>query len=333
MKLCLLISSLFLTGMGGHAADPETIGHCNSIQDAAEAVNSDAAQSARANAQPAQPTGTASTQAGPASLKNSTGMEFKWIAPGKFMMGSNLETPGGKVTAPVHEVTLTEPFYMGVYEVTQEQFEQVMGRQPTSAGGPVNPASAVSWSEAVTFCEKLSAMPAERSAGRVYRLPTEAEWEYACRAGTTTEYCFGDDASELGEYAWFLGNSGNSEIDFQKLGPLERVEAVQSNDNRLHPIGQKKPNAWGLHDMHGNMWEWCQDYYSKYTAEAVTNPLVSEPGSGVLGSTRIVRSGGWRVYALGCSSAYRNGNMESLQGPVNGFRVVLNASAGNESTD
>ena len=237
---------------------------------------------------------------------------------------------------PVHEVTLTRPFYLGVYEVTQEQFGRVMGMNPTSVEGPTSAAENVSWSDAIDFCKKLSAMPEEQSAGRVYRLPTEAEWEYACRAGTTTEYCFGDDASILGEYAWFVGNSGNSVIDFQKLGPFEKTQALGDNNNRAHPVGTKNPNAWGLYDMHGNMWEWCQDHYARYTAEAVTDPINPAPGTAsedsgnpldrILDAGRVVRGGGWRVYAAGCRSAYRNSNMPSLRGPVNGFRVALSSS-------
>ena len=253
-------------------------------------------------------------QSGQGSLENSIGMEFQLISPGKFMMGSEVKTKIPGTTTPVHEVTLTKPFYLGVYEVTQEQFERVMGMNPSNVEGPTNAVENVSWSDAVDFCGKLSAMPEERSAGRVYRLPTEAEWEYACRAGTTTEYCFGDDASKLGEYAWFFGNS----------------------NGRVHPVGTKKPNGWGLYDMHGNMWEWCQDHYARYTAEAVTDPINPAPGTAsedsgnpldrILDAGRVVRGGGWRVYAAGCRSAYRNSNMPSLRGPVNGFRVALSSS-------
>ena len=128
-------------------------------------------------------------------------------------------------------------FSIGVHEVTQSQYESRMGANPSSFKGANNPVENVSWDDAVAFCAKLSALPAEVAAGRVYRLPTEAESEYACRAGTTTGYSFGDDAQDLGEYAWFSDNSGNT----------------------THGVGEKLPNGWGLYVMHGNVWEWCFD--------------------------------------------------------------------------
>ena len=128
-------------------------------------------------------------------------------------------------------------FSIGVHEVTQSQYESVMGANPSANKGANNPVEHVSWNDAVAFCVKLSSLPAEVAAGRVYRLPTEAEWEYACRAGTTTAYSFGDNEKDLGEYAWFGVNSGNL----------------------THEVGKKLPNGWGLYDMHGNLWEWCSD--------------------------------------------------------------------------
>ncbi len=128
-------------------------------------------------------------------------------------------------------------FMMGVHEVTQSQYEAVMGSNPSHFKGPDNPVETVSWDDAVAFCRKLSDLPAERAAGRAYRLPTEAEWEYACRTGTTTAFSFGDDEKDLGKYAWFNGNSSNT----------------------THAVGKKLPNGWGLYDMHGNVWEWCSD--------------------------------------------------------------------------
>ena len=133
--------------------------------------------------------------------------------------------------------------------------------------------------DAVEFCRKLSAMPAEKTAGHVYRLPTEAEWEYACRSGTTTAYGFGDDASRLGDYGWFSGNS----------------------DSSTHPVGEKKPNAWGLYDMHGGVYEWCQDWYGDYPSGSATDPTGATSGS-----FRVLRGGGWSNGARYCRSAYRN---------------------------
>jgi hypothetical protein len=148
------------------------------------------------------------------SFKNTIGMSFKLLLGG----------PDG-------------PFSIGVYEVTQSQWEKVMGSDPSRSINANHPVDSVNGFEVEAFCKKLSALPGERAAGRIYRLPTEAEWEYACGAGTTTAYCFGDNVKDLGKYAWFVGNSAN----------------------RTHAVGEKIPNGWGLYDMHGNVWEWCSD--------------------------------------------------------------------------
>ena len=130
-----------------------------------------------------------------------------------------------------------DAFSIGVYEVTQQQYEAVIGSNPSKGKGANSPVENVSWDDAVAYCAKLSSLPAEVAAGRVYRLPTGAEWEYACRAGTTTEYSFGDNEKDLGNYAWYATNSGGT----------------------THGVGEKLPNVWGLYDMHGNVWEWCSD--------------------------------------------------------------------------
>jgi formylglycine-generating enzyme required for sulfatase activity len=157
----------------------------------------------------------------------------------------------------------------------------------------------VSWSDAVEFCRKLSALPEERRAGREYRLPTEAEWEYACRAGSTTKWSFGDDEAQLGDYGWFNGNSGF----------------------HTHPVGQKKPNAWGLFDMHGNVWEWCSDGYEDYGSSAVTDP---QGPSGA--SARVYRGGSWSLTARYSRSAFRNWNAPSSRSLNLGFRLALSPS-------
>ncbi|MDB4621624.1 formylglycine-generating enzyme family protein, partial [Rubripirellula sp.] len=228
-------------------------------------------------------------------LTNSIGMKLKLLPPGVFTMG---DANGDSDETP-HEVTLTQSFQMGIHEVTQEQYKQVMGVNPSDFKESNNPVEQVSWEDAVEFCRKLSELPAEKSAGRVYRLPTEAEWEYACRAGTTTKYSFGDDDSELGDYAWFSGNSGQTS----------------------HPVGVKQPNAWGLYDMHGNVWEWCQDRYGDYPGRTVTNPSGANSGSG-----RVFRGGSWSRTAGFCRSAYRVRYYPSYRYFSIGFRVCLSPS-------
>ncbi|MGI9445090.1 MAG: formylglycine-generating enzyme family protein [Rubripirellula sp.] len=221
---------------------------------------------------------------------DSIGMKFKLIPAGTFTMGEGKEA---------HEVTLTKSFKMGVHEVTQAEYEQVMGVNPSKFKGANNPVEMVTWEDAVEFCRRLSELTAEKAAGNVYRLPTEAEWEYVCRAGTTTKFSFGDDESEFGEYAWHRGNS----------------------NYKTHPVGGKKPNAWGLYDMHGNVWEWCQDWYGDYPSGTVTDPTGAAQGS-----IRVLRGGSRYITAEFCRSAYRGGGLPSIRDSSHGFRVSLSPS-------
>jgi eukaryotic-like serine/threonine-protein kinase len=225
-------------------------------------------------------------------MTNSIGMMLVYIQPGEFQMGSN--NYGEK---PIHTVTITKGFYMGIYEVTQEQYQQVMGTNPSNFKGSNLPVEAVSWHDAVGFCTKLS-----QKEGKTYRMPTEAEWEYACRAGTTTQFSFGDDKSQLGDYAWYKQNSGD----------------------KTHPVGEKKPNAWGLYDMLGNVWEWCQDWYAEdwYSKGPAENPLNESYGDK---SCRVVHGGSWNGHSYGCRVSIRGsgGNPDGRYDSL-GFRVVLN---------
>ena len=227
------------------------------------------------------PTAGSAGQSMPELLSvNSIGMRFVPIQAGTFTMGEG-ET--------AHQVTLTQAFHLGQHEVTQEQYEKVMGKNPSKfKGKQKNPVEMVSWNDAVEFCRKLSDLPAEKSAGHVYRLPTEAEWEYACRAGTTTKYSFGNSQSELGDYAWHRGNSGKT----------------------THPVGGKKPNPWGLYDMQGNAWEWC----SRYSGGRLTGPSS--------GSLRVIRGGSWDDCSDDCRSAIRYGNSPDYRRDHLGFRVL-----------
>ncbi|MCU0918535.1 MAG: bifunctional serine/threonine-protein kinase/formylglycine-generating enzyme family protein [Planctomycetes bacterium] len=236
--------------------------------------------------------GSSRTQAGPSQeITNSIGMKLVWIPPGEFLMGSPQSEEGRfDGEGPQHRVTLTRGFYLGVYEVTQRQWLSVMGRNPSGFQGDDLPVETVSWEEAVEFCRKLSVKE-----GVAYRLPTEAEWEYACRAGTTGRYGFGDSDSSLGEYAWYESNSGN----------------------QTHAVGQKRPNAWGLHDMHGNVWEWCQDWYGEYASGSVPDPL--GPASG---GDRVSRGGSWLNGARDCRSAFRAWDTPDDRGSYLGFRLA-----------
>ena len=237
----------------------------------------------------------------------SIGMEFKLIPAGTFTMG---DASGWDNETP-HEVTLSKPFKMGVHEVTQAQYEQVMGVNPSKFKGADNPVETVSWYDAIAFCRRLSALPTEKAAGNVYRLPTEAEWEYACRAGTTTKFSFGDDDSEFEHYGWYYENSGN----------------------KPHQVGSKQPNAWGLYDMHGSVFEWCQDWYGDYPSGSLTNPTGATSGSGVaqavgkaVDSLRVLRGGCWRYPSENCKSAYRSVFGPSMSTSYMGFRVCLSPS-------
>jgi len=214
-------------------------------------------------------------------------MEFVLIRPGSFMMGS--EKGGESDEKPVHKVTIAKPFYLGKYEVTQEQWQAVMGSTPSHFKGPENPVESVSWDDCREFLKKIN----EKFPAMGFRLPTEAEWEYACRAGSATEYCYGDGETGFGDYAWY-GDSGGT----------------------THPVGEKKSNAWGLYDMHGNVAEWCLDWYhDSYNGAPWDGSAWELPA----GSTRVVRGGHWYFTANGCRSASRFGLDPGLRGNGLGF--------------
>ena len=267
----------------------------------------------------------------PKTVTNSIGMKLIEIPAGKFMMG----TPEGEEDYDEGEVqvavTLAKPFGLGKTEVTQGQWRQVMGTEPWNGELEVNadkdcPATWVSLFDAMEFCDALTDL--ERKAGKLkaneeYRLPTEAEWEYACRAGTTTVYSFGNDKKQLGEYAWCDG-------DKPDVFPP-------------HKVGVKKPNPWGLHDMHGNVWEWCSDCYDdfdrrRYSEETEeetelagveeeedsgSNRAISRSGC----SERVIRGGGWGIIPKGHRSAERMRWDGDMPWHSVGFRVARSQSA------
>jgi serine/threonine protein kinase/formylglycine-generating enzyme required for sulfatase activity len=231
-----------------------------------------------------------------AGLGKNVVLELVWIKPGQFMMGSPDSEKFRDGNEKLHRVTLAQGFWMGKYEVTQKQYETIMGNKPSRFKdvGPDSPVEQVTWDEAMSFCQKLTL--AERSSGKLprgyeYRLPTEAQWEYACRSGEQGAY-----AGDLDQMGWYAVNSGN----------------------KIHPVGQMSPNAWGLFDMHGNVWEWCLDWFGDYAAGALTDP--TGPSSG---SERVARGGAWSSRALYCRSSNRSGIAPGTRDAILGFRVVL----------
>ena len=266
-------------------------------------------------------------------ITNSIGMKLVLIPKGTFQMGSPLSQEGRFAMEEQHEVTLSKDFYLGVTEITQAQYQKVMGENPSYFQGDKvqgdssnHPVEQVSWGDAVEFCKKLSDFPEEKQAGRVYRLPTEAEWEYACRAGSKTAYSFGDNNRDLGNHAWFGNNSGSKELDTAALwarlkdNPQEYADTLFSAGCATHPVGEKKANAWGLYDMHGNVREWCSDWYGHYPKVAVSDPTGVREGS-----YRVYRGGGWFSGAAGCRSADRDGGDPSNRRDYIGFRPALSS--------
>ncbi len=233
------------------------------------------------------------------TITNSIGMELIGIPAGTFTMGD------GAVVA----VTLTQGFALGKTEVSWGEWQQVMGKvfqgKKYDVASKDFPASGITWDQAIEFCQKLTATEHTNGrlpAGESYRLPSEAEWECACRAGTETAFSFGDDESKLGEYAWFDGN------------------ALKVNEPYAHKIGLKRPNPWGLHDMHGNVFEWCSDWYG----DALSGGI--DPVGPNVGSRRVLRGGSWWLDPGYCRSAYRSGIVPSPRGFNLGFRVARSQS-------
>ena len=279
---------------------------------------------------------------------NSIGMRLAVIPPGTFDMGSrpeevaralrnaqqDEESPSYptqvQAETPEHRVRISKPFCLGVYPVTQREYAQVMGvnpssftekqREAASFTPPLDlkdtqeraenlhqvrgqdtsrhPVEMVTWDDALEFCQRLSALPAERAAGRSYRLPSEAEWEHACRAGTTTRWFAGDDVADLPSSAWFAENAQGT----------------------THAVGQKRPNAWGLHDMQGNVWQWCADWFNP---DYYKHSPASDPRGPTIGSMCVMRGGSWFSPAQSCRSAFRLASGPGTRNARGGFRVAM----------
>jgi formylglycine-generating enzyme required for sulfatase activity len=237
----------------------------------------------------------------PKEVVNSIGMKLVLIPAGKFLMGSPKGEEERQDDEERHEVEITRPFYLGRQEVTLGQFRKFAEdgasgyesrKDVRSPETDEHPVVFVSWTDAKAFCDWLS-----RKEGKTYRLPTEAEWEYSCRAGSRTRFCFGNDDKELGHYAWYDANAGTE----------------------THPVGRKKPNAWGLFDMHGNVWEWCSDRYDENYYK--TSPARDPQGPGA-GSLRVYRGGSVLSVPRRCRAAFRDCNDSTFRVSFVGFRVV-----------
>lgn len=235
------------------------------------------------------------TQTLPKKFTNSIGMTFVLVPQGSFVMGENAPLSEGKRDEhPAHEVTITKPFYMGQYEVTQQQWEALMGNNPSYHRGKNNPVDSVSWNDIQKFIEKLNKK--ERHAK--YRLPTEAEWEYAARAGTATRYFFGNDASQLPQHAWIVENAGGV----------------------THPVGQKKPNAWGIYDTSGNVREWTNDWYDDMYYR---NSSSSNPKGPADGYEKAYRGGSKDGSTFPTRSSYRWRETPDTREQNLGFRLIM----------
>ena len=235
-------------------------------------------------------------------------LDMLWCKPGTFLMGSQFFPVGEKDrrdNETQHEVTLTKGFYLGKYEVTQEQWEKVMGSKPSQFKEATRPVEKVSWDDAIKFCEKLTQM--EKTAGRlpegwVYTLPTEAQWVYACRAGTTTATAFGDSLSS---------KQANFNGDYPYGGASKGPNLGRTTD-----VGSYPANAWGFHDMHGNVYEWCSDWYGDYPDGSASDPVGPSEGS-----RRVLRGGSWRGLGQDCRSACRLRFRPDYRDYGLGFRV------------
>jgi formylglycine-generating enzyme required for sulfatase activity len=265
---------------------------------------------------PQRPPTQAAEKKPPREITNSIGMKLVLIPAGKFIMGSPKTDRIREDEESEHKVEITRPFYMGIHEVTQKQYKMVMGKNPSYFSSDLSalgsddvkgldtdqfPVENLSWNDAKEFCEKLSAMEKKKGIERVYRLPSEAEWEFACRGGTSssTPFHFGKALSaRQANFDWKVG--------------------------RTTKVGSYKKNAFGLYDMHGNVWEWCNDWYDE---DYYHHSPKKDPQGPKNGSARVIRGGSWSSEGRNCRSAYRLGDEPGNRNLNHGFRVVFSAGA------
>jgi formylglycine-generating enzyme required for sulfatase activity len=232
----------------------------------------------------------------PVMVERSSGLRLKLIPAGELLMGE----PWFEDSRPAHRVRISKPFYIGIFTVTQKVWARVMRTNPSRFKGSELPVENVSWEDCRQFIEKLN--ETERSGA--FRLPAEAEWEHACRAGSRTIFSFGDEERDLAGHGWFRSNS----------------------KAQTHPVGQKRPNAWGLYDMHGNVCEWCADWYDKeFYKHFCGDETVVDPPGPESGFERVVRGGSWDFDATGCYSGVRSFALPDAKRPFIGFRIARDA--------
>jgi formylglycine-generating enzyme required for sulfatase activity len=260
-------------------------------------------------------------------LTNSIGMRLVLVPAGEFVMGSPKSEKGSSAQErPQHRVRISRPFYLGQYEVTQGDYTHVMGRNPSQFKDVAGldskrlPVESVNWEDAAEFCRRLSGLAAELKVGRVYRLPTEAEWEYACRAGSTTAFHHGESLSSTE-----ANFNGEHPYGGAKRGPYLQRPAV---------VGSYKPNAFGLYDMHGNVSEWCADWYDKdyYKNAPAMDPAGPKEGALTV-PVRVLRGGSWSSISKVCRSSERFYDQDTRRYPDYGFRVACAVGGSELSKD
>lgn len=287
------IQTANLVGWQGETAHPEYV---KVVQAVARHIGEPVTQITEPAGDTASPAPKPVEERPPPELRwtNSLGIEFALIQSGEFIMGSD---SGHSDEKPPHRVRISQPFYLGVTPVTQAQWEKVMGSNPSHfKGDSQRPVESVSWDDVQKFITTLKA----HEPSFTYRLPSEAEWEYAARAGSTANYCYGDDEARLGEYAWYKDNSGGT----------------------THPVALLKPNAWSIYDVHGNAWEWVYDWYANYSIATADATAVVDPFGSESGANRVLRGGGWASYAGNCRSAYRDYGDPGGATRGRGFRLL-----------
>ena len=249
-------------------------------------------------------------------LINSIGMKFKLIPAGWFLMGQK------DIAEPVHEVKITKPYYTGMYPVTQHEWETIMGNNPSNIIRDDLPVINISWYDCQDFIQKLNEKEfSQEKKSYKYRLPTEAEWEYACRAGSTSMFYFDHRKVNQDDYIWHFKNSEITQEVYVKKGLFEKkLVKITKTGRMIHPVGQLKPNKFGLYDMHGNVYEWCEDWFSEYPSETVIDPL-GTPKEKII-KCKIFRGGSYLNFAGYGASAHRDSRIPSYKGEVVGFRLV-----------